>query len=1014
MIGVVEFNLLALLAGLGLLWGLRGFSTLRDAGEHVGIAYMLGLAAVTVVATLVLIAGGSLSTWVVLAIFVAVAGAGAATGVGRGRSLPREGGKWALPRTVGDLITLLLAAVCFALLVAFLRAFRHQPLAAYDAWNFWIPKAKAIFYFGGLDEHFFRNLPAPSYPLFVPTLDAMVFRLAHSADPTLLAAQSWFLLLGVVAAVAGLLRGIARRGYVWLFLALFLVLPEVEHRWFQLLADWTVDTYFALAALMLVRWLLTRESWLLFAVPVPVAAMLTTKREGQLYAAALLVATIVATRERKNAGKLVAVFAGTYLVAMVPWRLWWMSRHLTSDIAEGGTGHAGSFGRLLGSIRSVAAIVFDPSLWQLTMPVALVVAVAAVAMRRARTAASFYLVLGGLTFAGLCWTMWATPGIPTDAKDPASRIPRAASSLALLSLVLTPVFASAVLAPNRALALRPLAGGRAIARIAYDRLTALREWQVLAAFVILQWALVLGIAFKVRHAGWIFYQGGDQLWYYTTAWLLAHGQFPQPGVGYLWSVLLAPLARITGPDLLQAFPGVIVIQFVFLLPLALFALYGIARRIAGRLFGYWALLVWLVVPLIGIRYTDAGYHQRFTEALLPQGFGLTAMADFPTTVAALVCMYFCAKVVVGEDARFAAAAAGIAGGAAVAIKPASALVLAGPALAFAATRNWGALRNSALGLVPAVAALAFVKWRGFGYVPVLHSASGARVASGSALDAPVVGGARNYVHLDWHQFLTQLDQLREHFWSGRLLEWLVVAGLLAIFIRSRRFGFLMAGWFVPIIVIKTASGRADMEGGGLLRVLMPAYPAFVLMIAALPFLLPTLARRIPPPTEKATAIGARMRWTLAIAAVLVTAVVPIAAYAVDSPLKGPHPTAVVVQQPPVPFRRNLGLRAVRKADAIVLTWRRQHAAGGPLFYHVFRASTATGFYTCHTDTPANWCGLRHAVTDLGATRDVRLVDHPPRPRHWIYYVGVAGNWLNDLSQGDVYMLSGGAAPPPLP
>ncbi len=48
---------------------------------------------------------------------------------------------------------------------------------------------------------------------------------------------------------------------------------------------------------------------------------------------------------------------------------------------------------------------------------------------------------------------------------------------------------------------------------------------------------------SVGHNGWIFYQGGDQLWLYTTGWLLAHGHLAQPLVGYGLPTVLAPIAR---------------------------------------------------------------------------------------------------------------------------------------------------------------------------------------------------------------------------------------------------------------------------------------------------------------------------------------------------------------------------------------------------------------------------------------------------------------------------------------
>ena len=39
------------------------------------------------------------------------------------------------------------------------------------------------------------------------------------------------------------------------------------------------------------------------------------------------------------------------------------------------------------------------------------------------------------------------------------------------------------------------------------------------------------------------YSGGDDSWYYTSAWVLGHGHVPQGSIGYGYSFLLAPLAR---------------------------------------------------------------------------------------------------------------------------------------------------------------------------------------------------------------------------------------------------------------------------------------------------------------------------------------------------------------------------------------------------------------------------------------------------------------------------------------
>ena len=61
----------------------------------------------------------------------------------------------------------------------------------------------------------------------------------------------------------------------------------------------------------------------------------------------------------------------------------------------------------------------------------------------------------------------------------------------------------------------------------------------------------------MRHNGWIFYQGGDQIWLMTTGWLLGQGELGPPEVGYGWPLLLAPLTWLTGPSFVDAMPWVI-------------------------------------------------------------------------------------------------------------------------------------------------------------------------------------------------------------------------------------------------------------------------------------------------------------------------------------------------------------------------------------------------------------------------------------------------------------------------
>ena len=64
-----------------------------------------------------------------------------------------------------------------------------------------------------------------------------------------------------------------------------------------------------------------------------------------------------------------------------------------------------------------------------------------------------------------------------------------------------------------------------------------------------------------------------------------------------------------------------------------------------------------------------------------------------------------------------------------------------------------------------------------------------------------------------------------------------------------------------------------------------------------------------------------------------------------------------------------------------------------------------------------WCEARHRNTyagtlectlemsELGQTRAHRFVDRSPGAQPWVYRVGLAGNWRDDASEGDVLLLS---------
>lgn len=530
--------------------------------------------------------------------------------------------------------------------------------------------------------------------------------------------------------------------------------------------------------------------------------------------------------------------------------------------------------------------------------------------------------------------------------------------------------------------------------------------RVLAVLVAAQWSAVLAFALTVRHAGWIFYQGGDQLWYYTTGWLFAHGHLGEAGVGYLWSSLLAPISLGAGPNAVHAMPAILLIDVLVLSPIALLALYGIAQRIAGRLFGYWAVVVWIGLPFLGIAYTNVGYHQRYTELFLPQALGLTAMADYPSLVAVLVAGYFCAKVIFDERPQLLdAVAGGLAAGAAFAIKPSAALFLVGPALSFLASRRVRLAAVFALGVVPALVTLTVWKWRGIGTLPFSSSHGATRIALGTFGVPLGLGLLPHSLNLDWNHFQQQLDALQEYFWSSRVVEWVSFAGVIALGRRSLRAALLVGGWYGSFVVVKGTYVQASFADAGLLRIMIVAAPAFVLIVAAVPLLFPGLPRRLAArDTPPQNPPSLRVRLTLIVAAVLVTSVIPLVAIAAE-PRQSGLIAVTLNNGTPVPNDIGIGLSVQTAPDGRVdISWKRQAGGGSPVFYRVYRGPAAASDYSCPVVYVVPRCLLQ--LTAIGETSATHFVDKPGAGR-WRYRIGVAANWLNDPSYGDVYEMSSG-------
>ncbi len=358
---------------------------------------------------------------------------------------------------------------------------------------------------------------------------------------------------------------------------------------------------------------------------------------------------------------------------------------------------------------------------------------------------------------------------------------------------------------------------------------------------------VFGLALAT-HNGWIWFQGGDQIWFVSDGWAIAHWILPPADVGIGWPILLAPITWITGATYVQALPLVVLANTLVLGPLAVLCVNAIGCRIGGRVLGLWASILWIAAPFLAIPLFVERYHERWIDQFVPQGLGLTAMADFPSMVGLLVVALLVLRAIdlsSWTDAALAGAVAGFVG----LVKPPNMLVVAGVGLAFLVARRWRELLAFGVAAAPMLMTLAIYKERGIGFQPILAFEE---VHVAASATGRVFVPIDRYIDFDLDHWRIQMAQLREYFWSARVFQWVPLAGLVAVARMRPAAAALLGGWLAAFVLVKGASPQASIEANTFWRLLMPAWPAYLLLLAAIPLLVPRLAvrlgaRAIPPP-----------------------------------------------------------------------------------------------------------------------------------------------------------------------
>jgi hypothetical protein len=279
-----------------------------------------------------------------------------------------------------------------------------------DVWNFWLPKAKTIYFFDGLDTGVggFTSQTSPDYPPLVPALEALTFRFVGGTDVLALPLAHWIGSVAFFGALAGLLAARVRPAILWPSLAMLAYMPMLGRLIGSSLADEPLAMLFALAGGCAALWLLERDWRLAALCGLLLAAATLTKNEGLMLS--LILVLMLAVSARRLA--VPALVAASALLAFLAWKAW-LSRHGVppnyaydfDDLLRPGY-LADRFGRFDYGIRSLLAELFSLSKWLLTVPASLVLAAA---LARARPGLSA-LVLGTsvLAFLGYATVYWVS------------------------------------------------------------------------------------------------------------------------------------------------------------------------------------------------------------------------------------------------------------------------------------------------------------------------------------------------------------------------------------------------------------------------------------------------------------------------------------------------------------------------------------------------------------------------------------------------------------------------------
>jgi hypothetical protein len=438
--------------GLGLV--LLRASGLRRPGPvgTAGLALSLGWAAFAVVGSLAIVVGLPLGAREIASLCAVTAAAALlATRKWPLRDvsptpIPVEGWR----RFVGDGAATLLAAWLGLLVVRSLFAVADRN---WDSWAFWLPKAKAIHYFDGLETGpgGFASFANPEYPPGRPVLDAATYAFAGGVEawPTgvqhAIAGAAFFV-------AAGALLGRRVAGWIlWPCLLALALAPDLAVGFDASLADLTVAYPLGLGGICGALWLLQGAAPLLVLAGVFLAAASLTKSEGFALSLALAASLAVAAAFARRPLRPILALAAVPVAALTGWKLWLAAHGQPQESALFSTSDLFRPGLLLDRLdrlnyaaREVIGLVLDPGRWLLVAPLA--VASALATLLRHAALGVFVLTWEAIAFLALVSVYWiSNQDVVWHVETSAARV---AASLVVFAGVLFPLLLAELERPN--------------------------------------------------------------------------------------------------------------------------------------------------------------------------------------------------------------------------------------------------------------------------------------------------------------------------------------------------------------------------------------------------------------------------------------------------------------------------------------------------------------------------------------------------------------------------------------